>query len=169
MSSGHYKRVVSRLKEHGAEPVVRQARGTTFEFPDGYRAYVFHAIENRAASAFLSDIEARYGRPARDWQAGVKVAGRPELDLERVIASEHAKERLRLMQTQRRIDLRDVLYALRLPERVLWSPKHKSWAWLRGDIAVAVTFTHDGSQVIRTILWTSDELWESNPRPEKRN
>lgn len=169
MTGSYYKRTTTALKSYGAVPSVREARGTVYLFPDGYRLYVYHQIDQKGSRALLSDVGARYGRRhPQAWKAGVRVSGAPNIDLERVVASDHAKERLRLMQSQRRVDLRDVLYALKLPERVLWAPRHNSWAWVRGDIAVPITFAADGSQVIRTVLWASEELWESNPRPEKK-
>lgn len=157
------------LEQLGAEIIERDKYGNRWKLPDDYRVYVRDNLSMGAAHAVVKEAQLRIGHQSRPWAAGVKAAGHPRLDLEKVVASEHAKDRLKLMRSQHRIDMRDVLYALRLPEKVLWSPRHESWAWVRGDIAVPVAFPESGAQVITTILWASDELWVSNPRPEKRN
>jgi hypothetical protein len=158
----------AHLETLGATVVDRDRFGCRWQLPDGYRVYVSDSVRMGTAKQYLREAQDRLGRTSGPWEPGLKTSGHPTLDLEKVVASEHAKERLHLMQRQHPIDLRDVLYALKLPERVLWSPKHESWAWVRGDIAVPISFTPSGSQVIRTVLWASEELWQSNPRPETK-
>jgi hypothetical protein len=158
----------TNLEQLGATVVDRDQFGCRWELPDGYRIHFPDTTKMGVAKLYLREVRDRLGRTSRPWEPGLKTSGHPTLDLEKVVASEHAKERLHLMQRQHPIDLRDVLYALKLPERVLWSPKHESWVWVRGDIAVPISFTPSGSQVIRTVLWASEELWQSNPRPETK-
>lgn len=160
------KYVRSQFENMGAVINNRTNYGVQYKLPDGYLLHVPNRVLMPAAKTYVR--EAREHCTNKQWRPGVKASGHPELDLELVVASDHAKERLRLMQSQRRIDMRDVLYAMKIPEKVLWSPKHATWVWVRGDIAVPVSFTPQGAQVIRTILWASDDLWESNPRPEKK-
>lgn len=153
-----YGAVVQEHNDHGS-PV--------YLFPDGMRITVPSNALMGWVAAKCRDVEARYGKKAGT-QFGLLSTrpGKPHLDLERIIASAHAKQRLSTMRTQANITFGEVLMALRIPERVLWSPSHGSWLWVRGRLAVAIA--EDGDTfVITTVLWSSTELFEQHPRPKE--
>lgn len=162
-------------KEFRAMGASRQTvkNGVEYQFTDGCRRFVPHSIRNSAAVQILNDARNRYGNPNTHRSAlgpaeKVKTYNRPNIDLENLVASDHAKERLTLMRRQvRDLTFAEILQAIRDPQRVMWSHPHRSWIWVGERIAVAVTITPEGVSVIRTLLWATEQLWEDNPRPER--
>lgn len=156
------------FKSYGARVAAAQDRtGVTYEFPDGARFSLGEHESERSLSTKVSNVRHRYGLiPSKQLVGLSKVGNAPRLDLERLHASEHAKDRLALMQSQAKVTYADVLHTLTLPERVLWSERHDSWVWLRHPLAVAVCEVRDGL-LIKTILWSSNELFALHPRPKE--
>lgn len=156
----------SILRQYGAHVVSKQREHTTWQMPDGARIVVRDTDHHGTVAKRLEELRSRYG-PVEQTNSidrfGTR-ANKPDLDLNRVVASTHAKERLALMQSQAKVTFQEVLHAIRIPERVLWSDRHGSWMWVRDRLAVAVVETGD-SFVITTILWTSNDLFEQYPRP----
>lgn len=139
---------------------------TQWAFPDGFVLVLEPGDSFGAIASKIKTVQERYGVQRREMGGLAKVGRAPRLDLENLTASDHAKERLRLMQSQRTVTFRDVLHVLRLPERVLWSEKHNSWVWVRDDLAIAVRDHFGGGHIITTVLWSKQELWDSHPRPK---
>jgi len=161
------------LRDAGGRPSrVNTARGrrtgiVDWHLPDGY---VFRLDDDLPAVKCMHEagrLRKRYGIET-GWTPGDHRSGKPVLDLERLTASQHAKDRLALMQSQAKVTFEDILLALRAPERVTWSEIHDSWIWVRDELAIPVSFDDSGFGTIRTVLWASQELFEQNPRPESR-
>ncbi|MDQ1113991.1 hypothetical protein QE418_003439, partial [Microbacterium testaceum] len=119
------------------------------------------------AHELMAEATRRYGQTPRD-VAGTQVRGRdvPQLDLRRLDATPHAQERMRLMRGQAGIRVEEVMTALVCPMRVMWSDANGSWVWVGERVGVAVRVRDDGHAEIRTLLWSTAELWELHPRPE---
>ncbi len=155
----------------GATRESRTSDHVAYRFPDGARRLVPTNIAPGRARQMLAETQERYGtgryRANTDpLRSAIEKPGAPVVDTARLALSRHARERFELMADQanlRALELRD---AVQYPERVLWSPMHCSWLWVRGRIIVAVVIGDDGAFVIRTLLWATEELWEQNPRPE---
>ncbi|WP_405375904.1 MULTISPECIES: hypothetical protein [unclassified Microbacterium] len=144
----------------------RDRNGTSYWFPDGAQRFVEERIQFPAALDLLRSLQARYGRPDRALRAP-KVVGAPTVDLARTSATQHAQERLRLMQTQAAVTFLEMTMALTCPVRTRWSDEHASWIWEGDRIAVAAQQSDDGHTRITTILWTRPEMWAAHPRPEQ--
>ncbi len=162
------KRLDREFRSMGAARIQRTSAYVAYRFPDGARREVRTNIGPANARALLADIQAIYGGRARD-PLGMteKRHGAPDIDLTRLVASNHAQIRLTQMSHQAGLQMTEVLHALRIPNRVLWSEIHDSWLWVGERIAVAVSVDILGHATVRTILWTQQELWDANPRPEK--
>lgn len=166
---GHQKNAKKLIRDvfrqYGAHIQGREKESTRWIFPDGAVIIVHPTATYSWAAAQCRNLEARYGRRSGEGLAGAKTRpGKPSIDFERLDASAHAKERLKLMRQQDGIDLTDVFQALKLPEKVLWSESNGSWLWVRDRIAVAVAVVGDRF-VVTTVLWSSDELFVQFPRP----
>ncbi|MGF3056192.1 hypothetical protein [Microbacterium sp. YY-01] len=112
-------------------------------------------------------MRTQYGYDKSDPLSGaVKVSGVPKIDLERVEVTAHARERLKLMRAQAAVTFDEILLTLKAPLRVRFVPDHGTWLWIGERIAIAGSHT-DGSTSIVTILWTTKELWDANPRPSQ--
>lgn len=160
------KRLDRELRDMGARRAERNAISVAYRMPDGARIDVPKNIGPGAARVLLSRIQFEYGHKRGVPLGDARKASRaPRIDLERLTASDHAKDRLRLMQRQGSVTFQEVLRALRLPERVLWSETHQSWLWVRDRLAVAVWVAANGHATIGTIMWATADLWEANPRP----
>lgn len=172
MGSEFFKQPAKRLDREframGARRIDRTSAYVAYRFPDGARVEVPSNIGPSNARAFLSDMQRTYGGRARD-PLGLteKKHGAPVIDFDRLTASNHAQIRLAQMKKQAGLEFHEMLHALRIPERVLWSQLHDSWLWVGERIAVAASVDALGHATIRTILWTQQELWDANPRPEK--
>lgn len=171
MGIAHPKKLIRELiRSYGGRHYAKEndspLRGDIYIFPDGYRLHVPGTPIGSWVAAQRESLARRYGpvvRSDRYERLGSR-PGKPVIDFERLTASTHAKERLVLMQRQARVDFREVLHCLRLPQRVAWSEVHGSWLWIRDRLAVAVAESAGGF-VITTVLWASNELWEAHPRP----
>ena len=153
------------FREYGGRVHIADKWGTHYIFPDGSTVLLGDNDHHGIVIEKVETVRARFGGlPGQQFGRLGTRPHKPSLDFDRLVASDHAKERLRLMQRQAAVSFAEVLLTLRTPERVLWSDKHESWLWVRDRIAVAVKDT--GQQlVIATVLWTTHDLWEANPRP----
>lgn len=154
------------FRSYGATILERTPYGTNYQFPDGRTLHVNDNASPGWVAAQIRNLRDWYGEPDGERPAvkGANRPGKPRLDLERVRASNHAKERLALMQQQGGVTYREVLLALRAPERVLWSEPDGSWLWVRDRLAVAVAEAGEWF-VITTVLWSTRDLFEQYPRP----
>lgn len=152
------------FRDYGARVHLNAPEGTHWIFPDGAVIIVSHNPSATWAAAQIRKLAGRYERLKRTEHRHLDRRPRkPLMDLERVAASEHAKQRLRLMQGQADVAFQEVLLCLRVPERVLWSEQHQGWLWVRDRLAVAVA--EDGDRfVITTVLWSRSELFDLYPR-----
>lgn len=157
--------VGKELRKLGATSQTERT-GTSYWFPDGARRFVEDRIQFPAALDLLRGMQARYGRQDRALRAP-KATGAQPVDLAHTSATDHAKERLRLMQNQAGVTFLEVTMALTCPVRTRWAEEHGSWIWEGDRIAVAAQQSDDGHTRITTILWTRPELWAANPRPEQ--
>lgn len=153
------------FRQYGGAPEFYHKHVTDWLFPDGFRIRLGDDDHHGVVRSKIGQVRTRYGHQQSKELGGLSKAGNaPRLNLEKLHASDHAKDRLKLMQSQRTVTYTDVLHALRLPEKVLWSEKHGSWVWLRDPIAVAVTQVPNG-HLITTILWADNDLYALHPRP----
>ena len=162
------KRIEKEFRKLGATRAERTKHEVIYMFPDGARELVpLNASDGFAGNA-IRRMHERYGRPDRAPLArNTKVSGAPKVDLTKAVAAPHAKERLALMREQADVTFLEVTTALTCPARVLWSDRHGSWVWEGDRVAVVADVSDDGFTRIRTILWTTNELWAAHPRPEK--
>jgi hypothetical protein len=162
------KRIDREFRDMGARRVERTSREVAYMFPDDVRVIVPTNINPGKARELLGNYQRRYGRkPDNPLVDAVPKSGAPVIDLTRMIATKHAMERFDLMRAQAGITYRDLLEALRIPERVLWNERHDTWLWVRDRIAVVAGVGPNGTATVTTILWAQQELWDQNPRPEK--
>ncbi|MGX9346599.1 hypothetical protein [Microbacterium sp. KNMS] len=169
-SQNRTKDIEKFFRQLGGRRGRRERDGTVWVFPDGAAKFVRDSEPGLAASRAMQWAAERYGQPAPAYEPGERVRRReaPVLDLERVVASEHAKERMALMRRQDgRATFRDLMATLACPVRVVWSETHGSWVWVGGRLAVPVRVRADGSAVILSVLWATGDLWAENPRPER--
>lgn len=151
--------------EMGAEVHSRDKFGARWRFPDNYVVYISDTLHPNRVMSLIGEMNQRYGVKKYPSKMGVRQQGAPRLDMERLTASEHSKGRLRLMNEQAGLDIREVLFVLKCPQKVLWQARHQSWCWVGERVALPMSFDDTGHATIRTIIWTTDELWEENPRP----
>lgn len=166
------KTLEREFKALGGRRLDRSASGTGYVFPDGGVFVIPSRVRPGNAKLILESVLDRYGtkdtRSRTDpLRSAVKRTGAPTIVVGHLALSKHAADRFELMASQARLDRTEVHDALQYPEQVLWSPLHKSWLWVRGRIIVAVVPDENGTTVIRTILWATEDLWEQNPRPPK--
>jgi len=155
------------FREYGGKVLTYHRHVTDWQFPDGFIVRLGDDDHHGVVARKIAEVRNRYGRHDSVELTGLqKVGNAPRLDLKRLHASDHAKERLRLMQSQRRVSFTEVLHTLRLPERVMWSERHESWVWIRHPLAVAVCSVPDG-HLIKTILWADNDLFALHPRPKE--
>lgn len=141
--------------------------GHLYTLPDGSRV---HAPSNiQWYQAWQSIRAARERAGAREFVPffGDQVRERdaPKVDLERLRITAHAQQRRREMAEQDDLTTREITMALVCPTRIIRDDKHESWVYVGDRVAVAGQFDQ-GVFMIRTILWTTAELWEKNPRME---
>lgn len=156
----------------GAERIAKNSDGVSYRFPDGGTFVVRPGLTPGKGMKMLEAVQRRYGTPrersrSNPLRSAVARDGHPEIDAERLVMSHHATGRLHLMRQQARLDPIEVTDALRFPERILFSPIHESWLWVRGRVIIAAAATEDGMTLVRTILWATEDLWEQNPRPKE--
>ena len=178
MGSEYWRRPTKRLEREfrglGGAPQKRGSHGITYAFPDGAVHVIPPGVTPGKAREILQKVQARYGtKPDRTnadpLRSAVDRDGAPIIDVDRLSMSKHATARFELMTRQARLAAGEVADALRFPERVVWSPIHESWMWVRGRIIVAAIVDETEQTLIRTILWATEDLWEQNPRPGKEN
>ena len=176
MGSDFYRQPTKTLEREfralGAKRHSKAGVGVRYIFPDGGIYLIPSGLGPGKARAILAGVQARYGTTDRrsrtdPLRSAVERPNPPTIVPEALTMSRHANERFELMSTQMRLVRAEVTDALLWPERVMWSPLHESWMWVRGRIIVAAAINDDGSTVIRTILWATEDLWEQNPRPPK--
>jgi hypothetical protein len=153
--------VVSRGSGRGSKGLV------DYRFPDGAIFYLPNDVDPGWAKKQLGVLQQRYGRRV-EAHSSMRRNGRPELDLEQVHVSDHARERLALMDAQAGVDRREFLRCLTLPQTVLWSDVHDSWLFVRERLAVAVKESRHGGHVVPTVMWATQDMFEAHPRPERR-
>lgn len=175
--SAEWKRTLrDAYRDYGAVSIERSKNIARYRFPDGAIHVIPHQVDEGWAKRQLALLRDRYGNTGPAHRSRYERRGNaPRVDLERLHATDHAKQRLREMQEQaaagRRelrvsCDMRDVLYAIKLGTPY-WSPTHETWLWEYGDVAVAVAEVDNGF-VITTVMWARPELFAVMPRPEKR-
>lgn len=138
----------------------------SWQFPDG--GWFTHHKNHQwgATGVMVRKIQERYAKPHDAYHLGVKRPGKPDMNMDRLVTTPHAVERWRQMQHQAGLEYNELLLTLLAPERVVWSESNKSWLWVRENLAVPVV--EDGPRlVVKTVLWTSNELWEQHPRSDR--
>lgn len=141
--------------------------GSDFIFDDGFSVRLPNDTTPAAAERIVNTLRARYGRIGdRPSEHLSDRPRKPRLDLRRLVASDHAKLRLAQMRRQAAVTDEELLLCLRAPERVRFSDRHGTWVWVRDRLAVAVKET-PSVFVVTTILWSTESLFDANPRPEK--
>jgi len=114
----------------------------------------------------INVIRARFGRVRPRELGGLsKRANHPTIDFERLVASDHAKTRMAQMKAQGGLEFSEVVACLRLPERVRWSAPSGAWVWIGGRVAIPMVEAANGSFVIKTVMWSDNDLFELFPRP----
>lgn len=168
MSNRPFKDTREKLEAIGCEFVRRDPGGILMSRPDGRFVFLHTNVSQKNADNLLCDVRVQLGLPRREVRpTNVRHADRPVLDLTRLRASGHAQTRLRQMRAQSPITADEIIAVLRKPSRVAYSVRHESWLWVGPRITVAMFVSDDGDSVIKTVLWSSEELWTAHPRPEK--
>jgi hypothetical protein len=154
------------VRDYGGESLEKQRDHHVFAFPDGYRVTLFNGEHPGSCIAKVQLIQQRYGpKPSGGFAGHRNRRGKPTIDLERLTASTHAQERLALMQRQAGVTYAELLEAIRIPLRVLWSDDHESWLWVGRRVTLPVKEIPSGF-VITTVLWSTPDLYKKYPRPE---
>lgn len=168
MKKNPTKEVERLCRQLGAIRERRTPYGVEYRFPDGALRHVDSNMKPQIAAAAMRSITETYGRPKADRQFARDLrASAPPVDLKRMKATDHAKERLAQMRGQvPDLNFTEILYALRLGH-TRWSAEHGSWLWIGDRVTVAAHVSDDGFTTITTLLWSTSELWALNPRPEK--
>lgn len=149
----------------------RAPNGTEYTLTTGRVVFVSDNISQASASSLLADIrkEAGVARPNTTPKVlREERTPKPVINLNRLVASKHAKLRYALMKAQSPKHCNDdeLLYTLRCPLRAEYSPRHGSWIFVGEHISVAVV-DNEGRTEVKTLLWSKSELWDAFPRPEK--
>lgn len=162
-----FRQVVDAWRKCGGVEDFRGKGGVQYRFPDGAIKWAPFDCTQPLANHLIGTAFTTYKPKSHtNFRNTTRQGAAPTIDLERLTASNHAKDRLKLMRAQNpNLDYRDVLHAIRLPHKVTYSTEHHSWIWVGEQVSVAVHVQADGSAVIATVLWSTDELWESHPRP----
>lgn len=162
------KAVDKAFRELGASRETHR-HGINYTFPDGATKLIPANLRWGHAHEVMAEAKRRYGHSPRALP-GVQVRGReiPQLDLRRLDTTFHARQRMALMQGQAGIRVEEVTTALVCPIRVTWSHHHGSWIWVGERVGVVIRFREDGHAEIRTLLWSTAELWALHPRPEPK-
>jgi hypothetical protein len=162
-----WKRTVrDAYRGYGGVVVGRTREAVQYRFPDGSLFVLPNSVQPGWAKTQLRVLQDRFGKQYRV-HSSMRRNGRPDLDVEHVHVSEHARERLTLMDAQAGVDRREFLRCLTLPQTVLWSDLHGSWLFVRDRLAVVVKESRDGGHVVPTVMWATAEMFEAHPRPEK--
>jgi hypothetical protein len=160
-----YRFCKEELEHIGGVEVSRDKTGVQFRFKDGKRVFVRFSITELAASHLVRDTRKLQG--LKQTRNSAPVLRPPVLDLNRLGASKHAAERLALMKSQAGVTWEELVHTLRIPESINYSHEHGSWVWVGTRVSLAVA-VENGIATILTVLWSNNDLWESNPRPERR-
>jgi len=166
------KTLEREFKALGGRRLDSSRHGVRYRFPDGGVFVIPTGVRPGNAKLIHDTVQRRYGKTDRrsitdPLRSAVVRENPPTISPEALTMSRHANERFALMSSQVRLARAEVTDALLWPERIMWSPLHESWMWVRGRLIVAAAVNDDGSTVIRTILWATEDLWEQNPRPPK--
>lgn len=145
--------------------------GAKYLFPDGASIFIPSKINWFVAHSAMRDARMRMGADReRDPIMGERIPTTrlPAVDIDKLTVTDHARERLVMMRGQGDVADLEVLTALTCPMRALWSEQHGTYAWI-GDRITVVGHYRDGWLTVRSFLWSTNDLWEQHPRPEKEN
>lgn len=161
------KDVEKLFRKLGATRAYRTDHSTVWEFPDGARHEVRAGISGTHASKLMRDVQDRYGKVQTSVASWPRVEDAPTVDLTRLVASTHAKERLELMSRQSdEATFAELTRCITHPRRVVQTPGRGNLVWVGESLAVPLDCTDDGAIVIPTVLWATADRYEDNPRPE---
>lgn len=154
------------FRQYGGTVRMQTKQGTEYIFPDDSTMFLHKDENHQKVAEKILMVVSRFGRIRDPELAGlVKRTGRPTITFDRLVASAHSKERMRLMGEQADVDFPELCHTLRTPERVLWSPASNAWVFIGGRLAVAVCTITDDRFLIKTVMWSSNDLFDQYPRP----
>lgn len=155
------------FRQYGAKVRLSNSGGTDYLFPDGSTMFIHNDETHQRVAEKIGIVQRRFGSLATNELAGlVRRSGRPTIDFTRLVASGHSKDRLRLMGEQAGVDFPELRNTLAVPERVMWSPASNAWVFIGGRLAVAVCTISDDRFLIKTVMWSSNDLFDQYPRPQ---
>lgn len=163
------KAVDKELRRIGARRSTTKG-GSYYVFPDGARLFVESHVDKLVADAIMRDAGRRYGvRPDHGPFSNaqrVPLTQLPKLNLAKLNPTEHAQERFAVMRRQGGVDEREILTTLQCPMRALWMDAYGTYGWV-GERITVVGHVREDTLTIRTFLWSTNDLWDQHPRPEK--
>ncbi|MBK0419988.1 hypothetical protein JD276_13200 [Leucobacter sp. CSA1] len=95
-----------------------------------------------------------------------EVTSAPRMEIGNYYAPPHFKDSTRLMLGQG-LTRPEITTAILSPETVRINPATGRWIYCAGRIGVVIEPPEHGIYTLITILWSTDEEWEQNPRPER--
>lgn len=154
------------FRQYGGTVRLQTKQGTEYIFPDGSTMFLHRDEDHKRVAEKIAIVRERFG-PIRSSELSglVKRSGRPSIDFARLVASGHSKDRLRLMAEQAGVDFTELCATLRTPERVMWSPASNAWVFIGGRLAVAICTISDDRFLIKTVMWSNNDLFDLYPRP----
>lgn len=162
----HSKDVEKMCRKLGATCSGRDARGSNWVFPDGAAYLVQRSLKGSAASDIMHRLQRRYGRVHNSVSAFPRVPAEdvPAVDLSRLVASTHAKMRMRLMEAQSPdASFAELARTVTNPRFVVLTPSTEELVWVGETLAVPLAF-EDNAIVIKSVLWRSAHMYRDNPR-----
>ena len=154
------------FRQYGGKVRIQTKQGTEYVFPDDSTMFLHKDENHQKVSEKIAIVRKRFGAIRNTELSGlVKRSGRPTIDFTRLVASGHSKDRLRLMGQQAGVDFPELCATLRTPERVMWSPASSAWVFIGGRLAVAICTISDDRYLIKTVMWSNNDLFDLYPRP----
>ena len=160
------------VTERGKKSRRDLASAMVFTFPDGWNVLVRKDVTARFAEQILNSARTHLGLPPLAVKTPRVKTDRPRppkpprIDPTRIQITPHAQARFNLMRRQAGVSKAEVVDTLLNPLRRRFNDRHGSFAFV-GDRVTVDVCVDNGHQVIKTLEWSTPDLWEKYPRPER--
>lgn len=155
------KLACKQLPKYGAKVLHETSKGVLFLLPNGGRWFVTKRTPLRVVREVIDDSYLI----ALGLQRFTQTVN-PEIAPERLRMTAHFLERLNLMNSQAGVTVREVHEVLAKPKKVL-ATSNLSRLIVIGERVSPLIAQDDGDLVLVTLRWSTVELWDKYPRPEK--